>query len=134
MERTIEKTGRTVEEAISQALEELAVSEDFALIEVLDEGETGGLLGFGRRPAHVRVTVDENHLPAGRKRVKKEEKISEPSLTGRRRRRSREKVADQGDGFFRDDAVNRIYRKHFVGHRMHDGFESLSWRKTEFTH
>ena len=78
MERTIEKTGRTVEEAISQALEELAVSEDFALIEVLDEGETGGLLGFGRRPAHVRVTVDENHLPAGRKRVKKEEKISEP--------------------------------------------------------
>lgn len=58
MERTIEVTGRTVEQAISQALEELAVSEDVALIEVLDEGETGGLLGFGRRPARVRVSVD----------------------------------------------------------------------------
>lgn len=63
MERTIETTARTVEQAISQALEELAVGEDYALIEVLDEGETGGLLGFGRRPARVRVTVDESRLP-----------------------------------------------------------------------
>ncbi|NLB50658.1 MAG: protein jag, partial [Clostridiaceae bacterium] len=63
MERTIEMTARTVEQAISQALEELDVSEDFALIEVLDEGETGGLLGFGRRPARVKVTVDESRLP-----------------------------------------------------------------------
>ncbi len=58
MERTIEKTARTVDLAISQALEELGVSEEFALIEVLDEGETGGLLGFGRRPARVRVSTE----------------------------------------------------------------------------
>ncbi len=62
MERTIEMTGKTVEQAISQALEDLAVSEDFAFIEVLDEGETGGLLGFGRRPARVRVSVDTDKL------------------------------------------------------------------------
>lgn len=67
MERTIEMTARTVEQAISQALEELDVSEDFALIEVLDEGETGGLLGFGRRPARVKVTVDESRLPQAKK-------------------------------------------------------------------
>jgi len=57
VERTIETTGKTVEQAVQQALKELAVSEEFALIEVLDEGETGGLLGFGRRPARVRVTA-----------------------------------------------------------------------------
>ncbi|NLB28544.1 MAG: KH domain-containing protein, partial [Clostridiaceae bacterium] len=76
MERAIEMTARTVEQAISQALEELAVSEDFALIEVLDEGETGGLLGFGRRPARVRVTVDEDRLPARQKPVKKTESVA----------------------------------------------------------
>ena len=58
MERTIEKTAKTVELAVRQALKELSVSEDFALIEVLDEGEPGGLLGFGRRPARVRVTAE----------------------------------------------------------------------------
>lgn len=71
MERAIEMTARTVEQAISQALEELAVSEDYALIEVLDEGETGGLLGFGRRPARVRVTVDDSRLPEAPKRARK---------------------------------------------------------------
>lgn len=72
MERSIEVTAKTVELAISQALEELGVSEDVALIEVLDEGESGGLLGFGRRPARVRVTVEEKaaakeKAPAARK-------------------------------------------------------------------
>lgn len=64
MERTIEITGKTVDQAVRQALRELAVSEDMVLIDVLDEGETGGLLGFGRRPARVRVTVldDETDL------------------------------------------------------------------------
>ncbi len=57
MERTIETTGKTVDQAVRQALEELSVSEDMVLIDVLDEGETGGLLGFGRRPARVRVTL-----------------------------------------------------------------------------
>ena len=64
MERTIEFTGKTVDQAVRQALRELAVSEDMVLIDVLDEGETGGLLGFGRRPARVRVTIldDEDEL------------------------------------------------------------------------
>ncbi|MGI6158098.1 MAG: RNA-binding cell elongation regulator Jag/EloR [Saccharofermentanales bacterium] len=59
MERTIETTGKTVEQAIQEALRELSVAEDRVVIEVLDEGETGGLLGFGRRPARVRVTMEE---------------------------------------------------------------------------
>ncbi len=72
MERTIETTGKTVEQAIQEALEELGVKEDLALIEVLDEGETGGLLGFGRRPARVRVSVDDSKVPVS-------EKASEPT-------------------------------------------------------
>lgn len=72
MERTIETTGKTVEQAIQEALEELGVKEDLALIEVLDEGETGGLLGFGRRPARVRVSVDDS-------KVQVSEKASEPA-------------------------------------------------------
>lgn len=67
MERTIETTGKTVEQAIQEALEELGVKEDLALIEVLDEGETGGLLGFGRRPARVRVSVDDNKVQVSEK-------------------------------------------------------------------
>ena len=54
-----EKTGKTVEEAINEALEELGISSEEAIIEVLDEGVPGGVLGIGRRPARVRVSVDE---------------------------------------------------------------------------
>lgn len=57
--RTIEKTGRTVDEAIAAALEELGVPSNRVKIEVLDEGK-GGFLGIGARPAAVRVTLRES--------------------------------------------------------------------------
>ncbi len=59
----IEKQAKTVDLAIEAALAELGVTADEALIEVLDEGESGGLLGFGRRPACVRVSVSEGEAP-----------------------------------------------------------------------
>ena len=74
MERSIETTGKTVEQAIQEALDNLGVSEDSALIEVLDEGETGGLLGFGRRPARVRVSVDEDKIKRPAKEVEEGKK------------------------------------------------------------
>ncbi|NLK02685.1 MAG: protein jag [Clostridiaceae bacterium] len=55
----IEKTGKTVDLAISEALSELNLSADEVVIEVLDEGESGGLLGFGRKPARIRIYFDE---------------------------------------------------------------------------
>ena len=45
MEKTITKSGKTVEEAIALAIEELGVSEQDAVIEVVEEGGSGGFLG-----------------------------------------------------------------------------------------
>lgn len=59
MALSIEKTGKTVQQAINEALEELGLSVDDVVIEVLDEGEKGGLLGLGGRPAKIRITSDE---------------------------------------------------------------------------
>lgn len=55
---SIEKTAKNVQLAIQEALEELGLTDDDVVVEVLDEGESG-LLGLGRRPAKVRVSVDE---------------------------------------------------------------------------
>ena len=55
--RSVEKTGRTVEEALQAALDELGVGRDRVEVEVLDEPNRG-LWGFiGGRLARVRVTV-----------------------------------------------------------------------------
>lgn len=51
----VEKTAKTVEEAIKAALSELNISEDKADIEVLEE-PTKGILGFMAKPARVKVT------------------------------------------------------------------------------
>ncbi len=60
MSVSLEKTGRSVQEAIRAALDELQVSEDKVLIEVLDEGSEGGILGIGRKDARVLVTLEED--------------------------------------------------------------------------
>lgn len=57
--RSVERSGRTVDEAVLSALEELGVPSDRVTIEVLDEGK-GGFLGIGARPAVVRVTLKED--------------------------------------------------------------------------
>ena len=62
MEKSVTKSAKSVEEAIALAIEELGVSEDDALIEVLEEGGVGGFLGIGKKSATVKVTatIDEN--------------------------------------------------------------------------
>lgn len=52
----VEATGRTVEEAVARALEELGVERGDVEVEVLDPG-TRGMLGLGARDARVRVAV-----------------------------------------------------------------------------
>ena len=54
----VEKTGKSVDEAVVAALEELKITADEAVIEVLEEGKKG-FFGFGRKDARVRVSVKE---------------------------------------------------------------------------
>ncbi len=53
---TVEITAKTKEEAISQALSELGITEEEAQIEVIEEGKAG-FLGIGGKDAVVRVTA-----------------------------------------------------------------------------
>jgi len=59
MAKCIEKTGKTVEEAVELALQELGVSEENVKIEILEE-PAKGLLGIGAKPALIKVTVKDN--------------------------------------------------------------------------
>jgi len=59
MSNMIEKSAKTVEEAVNEALAELNVTKENVEIEVLEE-PTKGLLGIGAKPALVRVTLKEN--------------------------------------------------------------------------
>ena len=56
--RSVEVAGRTVDEAIEKALEELDADRDEVEIEVLAEGSRG-LLGLGGEEAKVRVAISE---------------------------------------------------------------------------
>lgn len=56
--RSIESTGRSVDEAIFNGLQQLEISIDEAEIEILQQ-ESKGILGFGARPAKVRLTERE---------------------------------------------------------------------------
>lgn len=56
----VEKTGKTVEEAISLALEELEVSREEVEVEIMEEGTKGVLGLFGNKEAKVKVTVIED--------------------------------------------------------------------------
>ncbi len=56
MTRTIETTGRTVEQATSEALRELGISRKDAEVDVVEQGKKGLLGIFGGAPAKVRVT------------------------------------------------------------------------------
>ena len=64
MAKVIEKTGKTIEEAISAAAEELGVDIEKLDVEVL-ERPTKRLFGlFGETPAKIRATVKEQPAPA----------------------------------------------------------------------
>ena len=55
----VEKTGKTVEDAVQAALAELGVSRDQVDVEVLESSKSSILGLFGGRDAKVRVTVRE---------------------------------------------------------------------------
>jgi len=60
--RTIEMTGKTVEEAIKNALLDLNVTEDKVEVEVLEEGSKGIFKLLGAKPARIRVKVKRDYI------------------------------------------------------------------------
>ncbi len=61
MTRSVEKSGRTIEEAVQDGLADLGLPSDKVEIEVLEEPSRGGILGLvGQRLARVRVTEKAN--------------------------------------------------------------------------
>ena len=70
MINTLEKSARTVDAAVDEALKELGMSRDDVSVEILEMGKTG-FLGFGATPARVRVSYEtpdpEPVKPAPRK-------------------------------------------------------------------
>jgi len=59
---TVERSAKTVEQAIEDALKALDTTKEQADIIVLDEGAKGGLFGIGSRPAVVKVSVKEDPM------------------------------------------------------------------------
>lgn len=63
MTTTIEKTGKTIEDALKAALEELSATESDVEYEVLEEPRKGILGLIGTRPAKIRVTLKPKDEP-----------------------------------------------------------------------
>lgn len=57
--KVIEKTGRTIEDAVGQALQNMGVSIDDVEVEVIEEPSKGILGLFGAKPARVKVVLKE---------------------------------------------------------------------------
>lgn len=71
----LEKVGRTVDGAITDALIELGATRDEVTIEILEKGSKG-FLGLGAKDARVRVTVKEKSTELEVEMPKQEAKIS----------------------------------------------------------
>ncbi len=64
MTKSVEASGKTIEQALQKALRELGVRPEEVDIEILSEGG-GGLLGiFGARQVRIRVSVRDRRPPA----------------------------------------------------------------------
>ena len=63
MIKTLEKSARTVDAAIDEALKELGLGRDDVSVEILEMGKTG-FLGIGAVPARVRVSYECPDEPA----------------------------------------------------------------------
>ena len=60
--KVLEMVGKTVDEALKNAFEELKLTEDKVEFEILDEGNKGFLNFLGNRPARIKVKVKRDYL------------------------------------------------------------------------
>ncbi|WP_324716387.1 RNA-binding cell elongation regulator Jag/EloR [Carboxydochorda subterranea] len=101
--RSVVKSGRSVEEALEAALDELGVGRDDVEVEVLEESNRGLLGWLGGRLARIRVTVrgSERGAPARASRAR-------PAVNGREEQEEREGQRGEGEAAGPDpNAVER---------------------------
>lgn len=95
--KTLEMLGKTVDEALKNALKELNVTEDKVEYKVIEEGSKGFLGLVGTKPAKIIVTVKRDYLEEAKKflrdvltsmdvkaeiRIKEENNVININLTG----------------------------------------------------
>jgi spoIIIJ-associated protein len=84
MKKTLEKSGRTEEDAINAALLELGMERDDVSVEILERAKSG-FLGIGAVHAVVRVTYDAPDEPEAKKPEPKAERSAAPQPAEPRR-------------------------------------------------
>ena len=60
--KVIEMTGKTVDEALKHALDELKLTKDKVDVEIIDEGSKGLFNLIGAKPAKIKVTTKPDAL------------------------------------------------------------------------
>lgn len=60
--RIIEMTGKTVDEALKNALEQLKLTKEDVNIDIIDEGNKGIFNLIGNKPARIRITKKKNYI------------------------------------------------------------------------
>ena len=66
----IEVTGKNVDDAVKSALNELNVTKDKVVIDIIDEGSKGFLNLIGTKPAKVKVTVKRDYIDDANKFIR----------------------------------------------------------------
>ena len=79
---TVEKTGKTVDEAVSLAVAELGVARDAVQVDVIEESSQGFFGLFGNRLAKVRVSVPEQ-APAAAVELPADVTVQDPVAAAR---------------------------------------------------
>ncbi len=120
MREFIDVTGKTEEEAIRKALEQLGLDRDDVSVEILERAKSG-FLGLGAAPAKVRVRYGEDDEPAPSKPEKKErpvrdtqpekaEKSDRPEKTERAEKADRPEKTDRPEKAERSEKRDRPRR------------------------
>ena len=65
--KTVEMSGKTVEEAIDKALASLNEEKDNVISEIIEEGTKGLFNLIGSKPAKVKITTKPNHIDEAKK-------------------------------------------------------------------
>lgn len=78
---TLEVIAESVDEAVEKGLQDLGVGRNQVEIEILDQGNQGGLLGFGSRQARIRIKVKPAGGPHASEPQVSETQVSEPRVS-----------------------------------------------------